>query len=777
MSGLNVQHREDGPCACAACAMHLDDDGDGGFVFDFEDSRSDPATSPQMAPTYSDAQVIGQISSGAKWSGSQISFGFLQSAPSWTMGYEGNGFSPFTYAQAQASRAIMQLWDELIAPSTVEETSQPQYAQINFANTTTYIGYAHAYYPGYFSHAGEVWLNAQTYTGLYSPDPGDYYWMTILHEVGHALGLSHPGYYNGGSPTYANDAVYAQDTHQWTVMSYFSAHNTGADWNGGSGWQYAQTPMVHDVLTIQSIYGADTTTRAGNTTYGFNSNAGNAIFDFSQNSSPVLTIYDAGGIDTLDLSGFSLRAIINLQPGTYSSAGGTSSQMTYNIGIAHNTWIENAVGGSGNDVIYGNALGNVLSGGAGNDHLYGYGGSDTLSGGSGIDWAYFEYAFASYTFNVLSSSIQVIGDYIDTVLNDIEYFTFSDVTSTYTNIFNTWGNYTVEANGDFDLVVDGGQYRIQDALGADIGVSEAGNGVGAHNGWSAIQVEENGTGGFELLWEHADGRHALWHLDGAGALQSGALIPTAGLSAYESLFETDLDGDGNVGVGAPTTIEAVGDYELVLAAGQYRIQDALGTDIGVSEAGNGVGAHNGWSAIQVEENGTGGFELLWEHADGRHALWHLDGAGALQSGALIPTAGLSAYESLFETDLDGDGNVGVGAPTTIEAVGDYELVLAAGQYRIQDALARTSGSVRPGTGLVLTTGGAPSKWRKTVLAGSSYFGSMLMDACVVAPRWCGALQSGALIPTAGLSAYESLFETDLDGDGNVGFFLESDYLF
>ncbi|GBE42298.1 serralysin C precursor [bacterium BMS3Bbin10] len=338
-----------------------------------------------MAPTYTNQQVIGQIDSGAQWSGNQITYGFLQSSPSWDIGYEGDGFSAFTSNQETATREVIALWDDLIAPTVTEQTSSQQFANIKFGNTTSYINYAHAYYPGNYNWAGEVWLNSQTYSGLYSPDPGDYYFMTILHEVGHALGLSHPGSYNGGSPTYANDAVYAQDTHQWTVMSYFSASNTGADWNGGNGWQYAQTPMVHDILTLQSIYGADTGTRVGDTTYGFNANAGNQLFDFSLNAAPVVTIYDAGGTDTLDLSGFTQRAIIDLEPGAYSSAGGVTSAMTYNIGIANGSWIENAIGGSGDDTVTGNQLDNILQGMAGSDLIEGYGGNDRLYGGAGSD--------------------------------------------------------------------------------------------------------------------------------------------------------------------------------------------------------------------------------------------------------------------------------------------------------------------------------------------------------------------------------------------------------
>ncbi|MDA4846239.1 M10 family metallopeptidase [Hoeflea poritis] len=402
---MSLQHQLIGHCACPMCS--------GDFEFEAVDvTETAGSLDPQSAPTFTDAQVINQIDSGYKWSGSQISYGFLNSGPSWANG-EQTGFVAFNAQQKAATREIMELWDELIAVDLVETGSNPASADVNFGNTNTNISYAHAYYPNeYYDIGGSVWLNAPTYSGLYAPDYGDYYWLTIIHEVGHALGLSHPGAYNGGAPSYANDAEYAQDTRQWSVMSYFSASHTGADNNGGTGWKYAQTPMVHDILTIQSIYGADTTTRTGDTTYGFNSNAGKEIFDFSQNSAPVLTIYDTGGIDTLDLSGFSQRAIIDLTPGSYSSVGGVSNTMTNNLGIAHNTWIENAIGGSGNDTIRGNNLNNILD------------------GNGGTDTAVFSGALTEYTLVEFGGIVAVLtgnGDGIDQLL-DFEQIQFADQT-------------------------------------------------------------------------------------------------------------------------------------------------------------------------------------------------------------------------------------------------------------------------------------------------------------------------------------------------------------
>ena len=129
------------------------------------------------------------------------------------------------------------------------------------------------------------------------------------------------------------------------------------------------------------MYGAATSTRTGDTVYGFNSNAG-AVFNFAgYTSAPALTIYDSGGNDTLDCSGYSSAQTIDLHPGAFSSVGG----LTNNIGIALNAVIEKAIGGIGNDRLIASDTGSTLSGGGGNDTLIGGAGNDRLIGGSGVD--------------------------------------------------------------------------------------------------------------------------------------------------------------------------------------------------------------------------------------------------------------------------------------------------------------------------------------------------------------------------------------------------------
>jgi serralysin len=366
---------------------------------------------------------------------------------------EPGGYSPLSPAEQAAARESMHLWDDLIAP-TIRETNGNG-ADIVFANTTTGPAQGWTYYPmdHRYEHVGsDVWTADPTanWTNDWLDSQG-YGATTLTHESGHALGLSHPGAYNFGpgfAVTYENGAEYAQDSQQYSIMSYWSATKTGAravNWDALL-FSNPQTPMLHDILTIQAKYGADPTTRVGDTTYGFNSNAGDNLFDFSQNHYPMLAIYDAGGAhDKIDLSGFDVSQFVDLHPGSFSSIGAgmpsateanaylanltaisgedwgtfdaasTQALMTsyqtgnaariaqdtglygetpvgavttteyQNVAIAYNTIIEDATGGSARDLLWGNDVANILNGGGGDDVLKGFGGDDTLIGGSGND--------------------------------------------------------------------------------------------------------------------------------------------------------------------------------------------------------------------------------------------------------------------------------------------------------------------------------------------------------------------------------------------------------
>ena len=160
-----------------------------------------------------------------------------------------------------------------------------------------------------------------------------------IHEIGHAIGLDHPGNYNGGNPTYSANAAYVQDSRQYTVMSYFDAEETGARHYD----TYAATPLLHDIAAAQALYGANYATRAGNTVYGFNSNADRAQFHIiSAAQDAVFAIWDGGGRDTLNLSGYTEGSIINLNAGSFSSAGGLYANIAIGLRLSaiRRRWFE-----------------------------------------------------------------------------------------------------------------------------------------------------------------------------------------------------------------------------------------------------------------------------------------------------------------------------------------------------------------------------------------------------------------------------------------------------
>ena len=223
----------------------------------------------------------------------------------------------------------------------------------------------------------------------------------MVHELGHNLGLGHSGPYNANVNEMTQQfGMY--DMRLWTTMSYIWPSSTatkyfndypvaGTNWGrvfqDGVNWEFAPlTPMMLDIVAAQRLYGTPTSGPlvGGNHTFGFGANIQGYVgrfYDFSINTNPVITIWDSGTHNKLDLSGFAQDAVINLTPGTFSSAGGK----TNNIGIAFGTVIEAAVGGSGNDTILGNDLRNFLTGGAGNDDIRGGAGNDSLWGDSGND--------------------------------------------------------------------------------------------------------------------------------------------------------------------------------------------------------------------------------------------------------------------------------------------------------------------------------------------------------------------------------------------------------
>jgi serralysin len=287
-------------------------------------------------------------------------------------------FIPLTTAQIAAVQASLGQYSEVANITFVQvnpggTTDDATILAGAYSSKTDGAG-AYAMYPGSAATAGDINLNNTSVSTTSLPD-GSYSSFAVLHELGHAIGLAHPGDYNAAAGVvfnYENSAANIQDDHQYSVMSYFDESSTTSSYDS-----YPDTLMLYDIYAVQQLYGANMSTRATDTVYGFHSNAG-AVYDFASNTTPAFSIWDGGGSDTIDASGYAQAQTLDLHDGTFSSIGGLSG----NVSIAFNATIENAIGGSGADTIIGNAVSNVLTGGAGAD-IFSF--KDPLSAALNVD--------------------------------------------------------------------------------------------------------------------------------------------------------------------------------------------------------------------------------------------------------------------------------------------------------------------------------------------------------------------------------------------------------
>ncbi len=363
--------------------------------------------------TYSPTLITSWLDSGLKLAAGQFTYSVPGSTSIWT-GYEPGeepslpGYAVPGADLTDAFVSAIATWDELIAPDfTRLADNDLTRGEVRVAITDIEDGLAaYAYLPTYVGgRPGDIWLSTSELPDDW--DKGGYGFVTLVHEVGHALGLEHP-FVVSTAPASLDSQRYTVMSYNWIDDRYVSFSVENGQFFAHFSQPVAETPMVLDIAAVQQIYGVDPDTRATAT-----------IYTFEAMNPSIQTIYDAGGTDTFDLSAITYNNVVDLLPGAYSSIGKASvaEQIAYwsgkfpafasfvqetfteylpendrtaytfldNVGIALTTIIENALGGSGSDEISGNGENNVLVGNAGNDLLIGLGGIDRLDGGTGDD--------------------------------------------------------------------------------------------------------------------------------------------------------------------------------------------------------------------------------------------------------------------------------------------------------------------------------------------------------------------------------------------------------
>ena len=237
-----------------------------------------------------------------------VTFSFGDSAPGYGEADDLRGFAAFSATQRQVTREILVRLSSEIGINFAEVADAgSQYGQIRFGTNlqTDSSGYAYLPFSTGTDRDGDIFISTDNTTNLV---PGAFNYTTLVHEIGHAIGLNHPGNYNAGEPATPNATGnflgQVEDSLAYSTMSYRDApQGQQPEWFG-----------LYDMLTLQFLYGRRL------------NNPGDDVYQVADNHGGLLTnLNDGGGADRINLNAVTVGARIDLREGAFSSVGVTLS--------------------------------------------------------------------------------------------------------------------------------------------------------------------------------------------------------------------------------------------------------------------------------------------------------------------------------------------------------------------------------------------------------------------------------------------------------------------
>lgn len=567
------------------------------------------------------AQDINGLLSGRAWSGTSLTYSFPTSASQYGASYGDpdakSGFQVLNASQQAAVRYALGLVAQYTNLTFTEITeTATTHARLRFAGSSSpVVETSYAYLPGSFDTSGDSWFgNIRNIVAT----NGSYAFDTVLHEIGHALGLKHGHETFNGFPTLPS----AHSNGQFSLMDYHSYANGPTYFTPADGSGHL-TYMVNDIAALQHMYGANYSINSGNTVYTWSTSTGQMFVNgVGQHVSSTNTIYqalwDGGGTDTYDLSNYSNNLFLDLNPGAWSTFSqaqlaqlDVSNPSILAVGNVANallvsgivtSLIENAIGGSGRDTIVGNAANNTLWGNGGDDILYGMdntdiliggAGNDILNGGLGNDTASYSDATGGVTVSLLTTSIQAVGGGLGSdTLSEIENVVGGNFDDFLTGDSNN--NILTGGSGGDSLTGGGGDDNLVGGDGND--VLTGGTGNDTLNGGANFDVARfnDATSGVTVSLA-VSGAQAV-----GGGLGNDTLISIENL--HGSNFSDALTGDGmdNALNGGD------GNDILTGGAGNDRLDGGFGIDTAkYSDATGGVTVSTAVTGTQVVGGGLG----------------------------------------------------------------------------------------------------------------------------------------------------------------------------